>query len=156
MKKMQKRYKTEFDISTLWEEFRNDKLFDFDEISSIKKVNADTFEFSFKCRKNKYSGFFYPEFKGIVQSSEGKVSYVTMSQIMSGTKPTIFLYLLVLVVINLFLRLMGHGIYYSALLGLLLIGVICFEKNPYKKILQKHLCDLEDRYKLAVVPNKYT
>ena len=43
----------------------------FDEISSIKKVNNDTFDLSFKCRKNKSSVFFYPEFKFVLYDTLG-------------------------------------------------------------------------------------
>ena len=153
MKKMQKRYRTELDISTLWDEFRNDKLFDFDEISSIKKVNSDTFEFSFKCRRNKFFGFSYPEFKGTVKSNKEKVSYITMSSIRIFSRPTIFLYFIVSYILGLlFVR---HNIYYIIIPMLLFMGVIYIQRNPYFNFLQEDLYYLEDRYKLEMIPNQY-
>ena len=148
MKRMLRKYRTEYDISILWDEFRNDKLFDFDKISGLKKVNSDNFEFSFSCRRNKFSVFSYPEFKGTVQSSMGKGSYITVKPFMRGTRTATFLYFLVLYILGLLLR---HNIYFISIFVLSFIGVICIDRYFYNMVLRKDLYILEDRYKLELI-----
>lgn len=146
MKKMEKRFRVENDISALWEKFRNDVVFDFDGISGINRVNRDTTEFSFNCRKNKFSFLPFPEFKGIVQSSEDAVSYISISPIYKSSKMAILLTLLVMNILNL----MRVKVLYALIFTALFICAVFIDRYFYNIVLQKDLGDLEDRYELKM------
>ena len=145
-----KRYKCDKDISVLWDAFRNDTCFHFENISGLSKTENNTWEFFFLCKKTRFSIFSIPEFNGKVESNEEQVSYVEFSTQPKSKRTLMYIALLAS---NLLLMLRIKTVLIVLFILLSLIAIY-FDRRLYKKVLQRDTGMLENQYELKLIEDK--